>query len=133
MEEALLERDAPNFIVPNVNMLSSVVTHAEINLLNINVQNVDLRDRDIMGKVSLTLRVMPKEVNIDMNAFRDNVINVIPDYAEIVGSQVKPIAFGLSALLIRVNIPDQSPEELIEKIKETSDVENVEVDDLTLI
>jgi elongation factor 1-beta len=133
VEEALLERDAPNFIVPNVNMLSSVVKHAEINLLNINAQNVDLRDRDIMGKVSLTLRVMPKEVNIDMNAFRDKVMNVIPDYAEIVGSQVKPIAFGLSALLIRVNIPDQSPEELIEKIKQASDVENVEVDDLTLI
>lgn len=86
-----------------------------------------------MGKVSLILRVMPDDAGIDMNIFKNNVISALPEYAQLAGTEEKPIAFGLKALLIRVIIPDQSPDELIDLITHAERVENVEVEDLSLI
>lgn len=98
-----------------------------------NAQNAGLWGRDKMGEVSLTIRVMPDDAGIDMNKLKDDVISVLPDYAKLVATEEKPIAFGLKALLVKVIMPDQSPDELIEKIGALEHVENAEIEDLSLI
>jgi len=86
-----------------------------------------------MGEVSLTIRVMPDDASLDMGKLKDNVVSALPDYAKLVGTEEKPIAFGLKALLIKIVMPDQSPDELIEKISTIEHVENAEIQDLSLI
>jgi elongation factor 1-beta len=94
---------------------------------------VDLRGRDKMGKVAIKIRVMPNEAGINMEEFKNNVTKVLPEYAQLVNAEIKPIAFGLKALLLQIIMPDQSPDELIEKLRGVEKVENVEVEDLSLI
>ncbi|HDH81584.1 MAG TPA: elongation factor 1-beta [Thermoplasmatales archaeon] len=98
-----------------------------------NVPNAGLWGRDKMGEVSLTIRVMPDDAGMDMNKLKDDVISVLPDYAKLVNTEEQPIAFGLKALLIKVIMPDQSPDELIEKISTIEHVENAEIQDLSLL
>ena len=86
-----------------------------------------------MGKVALKLRVMPTEAGINMDDFNKNVVAKLPDYANLISSDVKPIAFGLKALQLQIIIPDQSPDEIIELIRSSENVENVEIDELSLI
>jgi elongation factor 1-beta len=86
-----------------------------------------------MGEVSLTIMVMPDDAGIDMNAFKDSVVKVLPDYAKLVATGEKPIAFGLKALMMKVVMPDRSPDELVDKIAEVEHVENAEINDLSLI
>ena len=92
-----------------------------------------MRGRDKMGKVGMKLRVMPNDAGIDMEEFKGKVTGVLPEYAQLVNAEIKPIAFGLKSLVLQIIIPDQSPDELIEKIKGVEGVENVEVEDLSLI
>ncbi len=86
-----------------------------------------------MGKVGMKLRIMPNEAGMDMEKFKERVTKVLPEYAQLVNAEIKPIAFGLKALILQIIIPDQSPDELIENIKGVEGVENVEVEDLSLI
>ena len=107
--------------------------YAGTNLQSISVQNVDLRGHDTMGKVALKIRVMPDEAGIDMETFKENVVKVLPEYVQLVDAEEKPIAFGLKALIVQVIMPDQSPDELLDKIRIVEKVENVEVEELSLI
>jgi len=77
--------------------------------------------------------VMPDDAGIDMGAFKDSVVGVLPDYAKLVATEEKPIAFGLKALMMKVVMPDQSPDELVDKIAAVEHVENAEIKDLSLI
>jgi len=86
-----------------------------------------------MGKVGMKLRVMPSSIDVDMEEFRESITKVLPEYAQLVNVEIKPIAFGLKALILQIIMPDQSPDELIEKIRGVERVENVEVEDLSLI
>jgi len=94
---------------------------------------VDLRGRDKMGKVGLKIRVMPSGIDVDMEKLKEEITKTLPDYAQLVNAEIKPVAFGLKALILQIIMPDQSPDELIEKIKSIENVENVEVEDLSLI
>jgi len=81
----------------------------------------------------MKLRIMPSSIDVNMEEFKENVIAAVPEYAQVVNAEIKPIAFGLKALILQIIMPDQSPDELIEKIKDIEKVENVEVEDLSLI
>ncbi len=98
-----------------------------------NVPNAGLWGRDTMGEVSLTVMVMPDDAGIDMGAFKDKIVSVLPDYAKLVGTEEKPIAFGLKALMVKVVMPDKSPDELVDKIGAVEHVENAEIRDLSLL
>jgi elongation factor 1-beta len=86
-----------------------------------------------MGEVSMTIRIMPDDAGMDMEKLKESVVKVLPDYAKLVGTEEKPIAFGLKALLVKIIMPDQSPDELIDKISTVEHVENAEIQDLSLI
>ena len=86
-----------------------------------------------MGKVGIRIRVMPTEAGMDMENFKEEITKVLPEYAQLAKAEIAPVAFGLKALIILVITPDQSPDELIEKIREVEGVESAEIEEVSLI
>jgi len=86
-----------------------------------------------LGEVAITYRIMPESTDIDIRELGDKVRNASKDIAKVQGMQEKPIAFGLTALLIRVIIEDKEggPEEIENALSGISGVQSVEVMDMT--
>ncbi len=60
-----------------------------------------------MGTVILTMRMMPKDANVDIESWKDQVKDVISKYGELLSADVEPIAFGLKALKITFSLEDK--------------------------
>lgn len=82
-----------------------------------------------MAEVIVTLRILPKNVEVDLNKLEDKVKFIVkPEKI-----QREPIAFGLVALKITKLIPDASGEleEIENKLKAIEEVGQIEVTELT--
>lgn len=86
-----------------------------------------------MGNVILKIKLMPASPDTDMEKLKEGVEKVVPSYADVKKMDVAPIAFGLKALMLHIIMPDQSPDELVEKLKGIEGVTNVSIDELSLI
>lgn len=86
-----------------------------------------------MGKVSVTIRVLPDNVDIDLESIADEIKKIIPANVQFRGYQISDIAFGLKALLFNILAEDEGVEELNSEIEKIKGVGSVEVVDLTLI
>ena len=86
-----------------------------------------------MGEVAITYRIMPNSTDVNLSELADKVESVSKDIAKIQGMQEKPIAFGLSALLIRVIIEDKEggPDQIESALTGIDGVQTVEVMDMT--
>ena len=75
------------------------------------------------------LRVMPTDIDIDLNDLMERIKSSLPPNTKIEIFRKEPIAFGLKALVINILMEDKaggtSPVE--ETIKAQEGVENVEV------
>lgn len=93
------------------------------------VQNASLMVRDIVADVIVTFKIMPKDVEIDL----DKLENQIKDVVKPERIQREPIAFGLVAINVTKLIPDAGGElEAIEnKLKSIEDVGQIEVTEVT--
>ncbi|MCD6513171.1 MAG: elongation factor 1-beta [Thermoplasmata archaeon] len=81
----------------------------------------------------MKIKLMPSSPEIDMEGLEKKVKESMPDYARLTKTEIAPIAFGLKALVINVIIPDQSPDELLAILQNIEGVENVDVEDLSLM
>ncbi len=88
-----------------------------------------------MGKVYMKLRIMPKDVDVDLEKLKEKVREHAPKNVEIVDFGIQPIAFGLKALLVASVMPDEEGigDRLIERINELDDVESVEIEAQELV
>ena len=88
-----------------------------------------------MGNVVMRLRVMPEDVDVDLDALKDKVVAAKPEEVDIRDTGVKPIAFGLKALMIAAVMPDREglTDEFIEAIKAVEGVANVEIESEELL
>ncbi len=88
-----------------------------------------------MGNVYMKLRVMPEDVDVDLEKIYEKIREVAPEKVEIRDYKIQPIAFGLKALLVMAVMPDEGGigDRLIEKIEQIEGVESVEVDEFELI
>ena len=81
-----------------------------------------------MAKVLLTIRVMPEDVNTDLESIKNEILSKI-------GAQIKevPIAFGIVSLYVSTIIEDKEGEiERVEKLlKEIKGVGEIEVLEIT--
>jgi elongation factor 1-beta len=59
-----------------------------------------------MGEVMVVMRIMPDSVDRDLNKLEEDLTRALPSGAKIQGYQVKPIAFGLKALICAVLVSD---------------------------
>ena len=99
---------------------------------NIYAHNVVLGGRK-MGEVIMKIKVMPEDASMDVDELKKSVIDAIPNYAKLNKIEIVPIAFGLKALMLYITMPDQSPDELMEKIEGVEGVGNATIDELSLI
>jgi len=82
-----------------------------------------------MAEVIVTFKIMPKNVNIDLDKLEDKIKSIVkPEKI-----QREPIAFGLVALKITKLIPDAAGEleEIENKLKTLEEVGQIEVTELT--
>lgn len=88
---------------------------------------------EILGEVAITYRILPESTDIDLRELEGKVRDASKDIAKIQGMQQKPIAFGLTALLIRVVIEDKEggPDEIENALSGISGVQSVEALDMT--
>jgi elongation factor 1-beta len=86
-----------------------------------------------MGEVAITYRIMPVNADVNLEELSDKVAETSRSVAKLQGMQKKPIAFGISAILIRVVIEDKEggPDEIESALSDIDGVQTVEVMDLT--
>ncbi|RLE41840.1 elongation factor 1-beta [Candidatus Woesearchaeota archaeon] len=86
-----------------------------------------------MADVVVTLKVMPKGVDVDLNALAEKVKEKVSAFGGEVGKvEEKPVAFGLKSLMIYFVMPEEkgSTEPLEKEIEMLDDVESVDVVDV---
>ena len=76
------------------------------------------------------LRVMPDSADRDMKKLEDSLKAALPKSAKLQGTQLKPIAFGLKALLVAITVSDAEggTEAVEEAFAKVPGVESVTVD-----
>lgn len=85
-----------------------------------------------MAEVLAQIKVMPESIDTDLNALRNEIAKSCPPKVKIGAFKVKPIAFGLNALLVNVILEDaeggtESVEQAFVKVKGVESVEVVGV------
>ncbi len=83
-----------------------------------------------MGEVLAAIRVMPDSADRDLKKLEESCVAVLPKSAKLQGVQVKPIAFGLKALIFAVMVSDSEggTDAIEEAFAKVPGVENVTVD-----
>lgn len=86
-----------------------------------------------MGEVVMKLKVMPVDVNTDLEKIKEQIVNTSD--VDIRDSAIKPIAFGLNSLNIAAVMPDKEgvSDKFVEDIQNIEGVENVEVESVELL
>ena len=89
--------------------------------------------RESMGKVAVTMRVMPTGVDVDLDALEGRVRDALGDVLHKL--EVQPVAFGLKAILATIVVDDAAgnPGTFETSLQELADVESVETIDVTLV
>ncbi|CAM2951761.1 MULTISPECIES: elongation factor 1-beta [Halobacterium] len=85
-----------------------------------------------MSKVAAVLKVMPDSPDIDLDGLEADLSESLPDGAEINGTDTEEVAFGLTALLTTVIVPDDSggTEAVEDAFGAVDDVESVSVEEV---
>lgn len=86
-----------------------------------------------MGEVIALVKVMPTSPEVDLGALKKAIEGTIPDGIKLNVIEEKPIAFGLVALNVTVQMKDEGgdqTERLEELLRGLEDVESAEVTDV---
>lgn len=88
-----------------------------------------------MGRVFLKLRIMPSDVDVNLESIKDKIASIKMENVEIKDFAIKPIAFGLKALMILAVMPDAEgiSDRFIEEITRIEGVESVDIEDMELL
>jgi elongation factor 1-beta len=85
-----------------------------------------------MGKVAAAVKVMPQDPEIDLDELQDRLEQSLPEGAKINGVEREDVAFGLTALVPTVVVPDGEggTEAVEEAFSGVEDVESVSVENV---
>lgn len=85
-----------------------------------------------MGDVAAAIKVMPESPDIDLDALQESLEATLPEGAEISGAEQEEVAFGLTALIPTVIVPDEEggTEAVEDAFADVDDVESVEVENV---
>ena len=88
-----------------------------------------------MGEVGIVYKILPEDIEINVNDLSKKIENEIKDLCKVKGVQIKPIAFGLNAILMFVIVNDEGGvSDIVErKIKEVKGVGEIEVEEMSLL
>jgi elongation factor 1-beta len=85
-----------------------------------------------MGKVAAAIKVMPQDPELDLDELQDTLEASLPEGAKIQGFEREDVAFGLTALVPTVVVPDEEggTEVVEEAFAEVEGVESVSVENV---
>jgi len=85
-----------------------------------------------MGKVAAAIKVMPNDPDVDLDQLQEALEQSLPEGAKINGVERDDVAFGLTALIPTVIVPDDAggTEAVEEAFKQVDHVESVSVEDV---
>ena len=83
-----------------------------------------------MGKVAVTVKIMPEGVDVDLEKVKEEVRKRI----EVKDLKEVPIAFGLKAVEVLVLTDDEKGSEwIVERLSDIEGVSRVEIEKVTLV
>ena len=77
-----------------------------------------------MGKIVIAYKIFPSESSVDLNLLKEKITKKLSDIASIQKFVEEPIAFGLSALVVNMVLPETEGI-LDEAEKKLTDMEEV--------
>lgn len=86
-----------------------------------------------MAKVMVSIKIFPSDITTDLNQLKKKIEKELPKYASVYKFDEEPIAFGLTALIAHIIIPEEKPggldkvEKQLQKIDEVSQIETLMV------
>ncbi len=86
-----------------------------------------------MAKVLFSIKIFPSDITTNLNQLKKKIEKELPKYASVYKFDEEPIAFGLTALIAHIIIPEEKPsgsdevEKQLQKIDEISQIETVMV------
>ena len=86
-----------------------------------------------MAKILISYKILPTEVTIDLEELRLKIKRELPDYSSVHGFAEEPIAYGLTALIAHIVIPEDRPgaldelETALQGISEISQIETLTI------
>ena len=89
-----------------------------------------------MGDVYISYRVMPTSVDTDLDKIQEDIKENVGGLVKKINAfEIKPIAFGLKAIIVSFIVDDKEGgvDEIETALTNIPDVENIEVDTMTLL
>ncbi|MGC8497389.1 MAG: elongation factor 1-beta [Thermoplasmata archaeon] len=88
-----------------------------------------------MGNVSIIFKIMPENVEDDIQDLKNRIVQTLEPVVKIRGIQVRPIAYGLNAINIALITKDEdgASDKLEQMIRDIKGVGDVDIEDMTLI
>ena len=88
-----------------------------------------------MGQVSITFEIMPEGLEVNLDEMKSNVEAKIGGFCKVEQTDIKPIAFGLKALMMNVVVEDVEGmmDKLEAEIGSVPGVQNAKVSAMTKI
>jgi len=65
-----------------------------------------------MAKVLVSMKIFPEDITIDLNQLKQKIEEVMPQDSKVLRFNEEPIAFGLTALIAHILIPEEKQDEL---------------------
>lgn len=78
-----------------------------------------------MGKIIIAYKIFPSESGIDLELLKEKIKKQLSDIASVQRFAEEPIAFGLSALIVNMVLPEDKEGILDETEKRLTDIEEV--------
>jgi len=92
-----------------------------------------LKKEKPMAKVVISLKIFPSDVNIKLDTLKRKIEKTLPKYASVYKFAEEPIAYGLTALIAHIVVPEEKSggldevERLLRGITEISEMETLMV------
>jgi elongation factor 1-beta len=89
----------------------------------------ELQERENMGKIVITYKIFPSESTINLESLQKNITKQLSGSASIQGFAEEPIAFGLSALIVKMVLPEHKSgilEEVENRLKKIEGVGQIQ-------
>jgi translation elongation factor aEF-1 beta len=87
-----------------------------------------MSDKKDPGRISLLMRVLPEDVGTDLKKIEAGIKASLPEGSKLEGTEIKPFAFGLKALMCKISVPDLegNADMIEEKLRGVPHVQGVE-------
>jgi len=86
-----------------------------------------------LGKIVISFKIFPSEATVDLDLLKEKIEKQMPKFASVHGFAEEPIAFGLSALIAHIVLPEDRSgvldevENYLLEIREVSQIETLMV------